>query len=362
MRIRSLLLAFGVLLGALLAPTPASATPPVRYAFAYVDAPAAPAWVNLSAAHRWPVGVQGMKIGPGRYQIKFPGVGYGSRGVAHVTAVDYGARNCQLVGWTQTSTGDEIVTTQCWQVAGGVISPADTRHTVVWTVGSGVLAAGQPGHAYVHYRPGVGIVDQYNSLGLVNGVAGANPYTVTFPAVGDPAGAVLAGDVQVTAIDPLYHRRCKLGSFTHSGTNITAVVLCFDGANGLPPTEFAVSYHRRQSVYGAFAPPTRMGYLWCLPGGGTVPGQTNWNSVVGVGGNSCAALAPGFYQSSWPQIGPPQTNAHVTAISTQPNFCNLKLLWSANAAFDVTGHQGCWTSPGGVAVNEPHLMTFTSRV
>src|ERR1041384_5794111 len=70
--------------------TPVYAALPARWGFARVDAPTVPAWTNLNAPFQAtspasPV-VQGGKIGTGRFQVRFLGIGVGSRGRGRAAA------------------------------------------------------------------------------------------------------------------------------------------------------------------------------------------------------------------------------------------------------------------------------------
>ena len=195
MRVRPLVRAV-VILAALAAVTfglsaPAQAATADRWGFAYVKDPTVAVWTNLDPAHQagtWAAGtVQGGKIAPGRFLVKFPGVGLGSRGNVHVTPVNRDGSYCAIVRWYSSGV-DEIVDVQCHRVGG---ANADTRFTVLWTVSSGTLPPGSTGsYASVQYGT-TGIVQAYNStgFGVVVAPGGVGFYLVRFPLVGTRASS-----------------------------------------------------------------------------------------------------------------------------------------------------------------------------
>ncbi|MEK8106211.1 hypothetical protein NKG94_15410 [Micromonospora sp. M12] len=108
-------------------------------------------------------------------------------------------------------------------------------------------------------------------------------------------------------------------------------------------------------MIGSLGPPSYFGYL-----GTAVGGPTNDNSVLGVGANTVAALAPaGRYLATFPQIGIKETHAQVVAQGAGSNYCHLTQPWTytTNADVDVI----CFDNTGVVT---PHrfLATFTSRL
>lgn len=361
MRLRSIATALAAVLaaGALVPPTPAAAATADRWGFAYVKDPTVPAWTVLDTTRQWgswktafpAAWAQGAKVGPGRFLVRFPQIGTGSRGVPHVTPVNRTGHYCEVVRWYQSGT-DQIVDVQCHKPGG---TRDDSPFTVLWTTSTGVLPAGTA-HAYAQVTAGAGLVQSYNSTGALNGVGalGVGQYTVKLPGVG-LAGA-LAGNVQVTAVQPnALPRRCKVYRWFAAGTDVVAYVSCFDHTGTLTNSDFTISYHRRRAVVGSVAPPTRFGHLATAAGG-----ATNDNSVLGVGANGVAALAPaGRYLATFPQLGAKETHAQVVAQGSGSNYCHLTQPWSyaLDAGVDVI----CFDN---AAVVTPHrfLAAFTSRV
>ncbi|MER7459610.1 hypothetical protein [Micromonospora sp. NPDC126480] len=361
MRLRSLAAALAAVLaaGALAPPAPAAAATADRWGFAYVKDPTVPAWTVLDTTRQWgswktafPADwAQGAKVAPGRFLVRFPHIGTGSRGVPHVTPVNRTGHYCEVVRWYQSG-ADQIVDVQCHKPGG---TREDSPFTVLWTTSSGVLPAGSA-HAYAQVTAGAGLAQSYNSTGALNGVGalGVGQYTVKLPGVG--LAGVQAGNVQVTAVQPnALPRRCKVYRWFAAGTDVVAYVSCFDHAGTPTNSDFTLSYHRRRAVVGSVAPPTRFGHLDASAGG-----ATNDNSVLGVGANSIAALAPaGRYLATFPQLGVRETHAQVVAVGSGPNYCHLTQPWSyaLDAGVDVI----CFD---GAGVSTPHrfLVAFTSRV
>lgn len=344
--------------GALVPAAPAAAATADRWGFAYVKDPTVPVWTVLDTTRQWgswktafpAAWADGIKLAPGRFQVRFPQVGAGSRGVPHVTPVNRTGHYCEVVRWGQSG-ADQIVDVQCHRPGG---TREDTPFTVLWTTSSGVVPAANT-HAYVQWAGGV-LTQSYNSTGPVNGVGpmGVGQYLVRLPGVGLPD--LLAGNVQVTAVQPnAAPRRCKVNAWGAVGTEVQVQVFCYDQAGAFTDTDFVLSYHRRRSVIGSFNPPTYIGYL-----GTAVGGPTNDNSMLGVGANTVAALAPaGRYLATFPQIGVRETHVQVVAQGPGSNYCHLTQPWTYTTDADVDVL--CFDNAGVIT---PHrfLATFTSRV
>src|SRR5436190_18682599 len=106
MRRRTLAAAVTVLAGAaaiLGLAAPAQAATADRWGFAYVANPAVPLWTNLDPAHQATSpaspNVQGGKLAPGRFLVKFIGLAFGSRGNVHVTPVSRDGHYCEILQW-----------------------------------------------------------------------------------------------------------------------------------------------------------------------------------------------------------------------------------------------------------------------
>jgi hypothetical protein len=340
---------------------PAHAATADRWGFAYVDNPLAPVWTVTDPTRQWgswktafPASwAESINVAPGRVLVRFPHIGLGARGNVHVTPVNRSGHYCEIVRWNQSG-ADEIIDVQCHRPGG---ARDNTPFTVLWSVSSGVLPAGQGSFATVQYGPAA-IVQAYNSTGGPVGVVAGAPgtYQVRFGGVG--LAGVLAGNFQVTAVQPnAGPRRCNVAFWTASGTDIIAYVFCYDQAGALTSSEFTASYHRERAVFGSLGPPKYFGYLWP----NALAGPTNFNSVLGVGINTIAAVAPpGRYLVRYPQLGLRETHAQVVAYGQGPNYCHLTQPWSfagPDAVVDII----CFDNLGNPTPNRM-LTTYTSRV
>lgn len=363
MRSRPLILAAtltAALVATLLGPTgPARAATADKWGFAYVDNPAAPVWTVLDPTRQWgswktafpALSAEGMKIAPGRFLVRFPQVGTGSRGNVHVTAVNRTGHFCGIVRWYQTG-ADEIVEVQCHRPLGG---GDDSPFTVLWTLNSGVLPAGQGSYASVQYGP-ASIVQAYNSTGGgVSVTPGGGGYQVRLAGVG--GGPALTGNVQVTAVAPnAAPRRCKVENWAAAGLDVNVRVICHDQAGVVVPSEFTLSYHRERAVFASLGPPKYFGYVWTAGAG-----PTNFNYPNGIGFNIVTATAPpGRYDVRYPTLGLQQTHAQVTGYGSGPNYCHLTQPWIFVGPDALVDHL-CFDNTG---TPQPYrfLGTFTSRV
>ena len=360
MRVRSLAVAAAALLALVVVPAgpPAAAATPDRWGFAAVWNPAVPAWTTLDTTRQWgswkaalpAAWATGGKIGTGRFQVRFPAVGFGSRGNVHVTAVGRAGNYCETVRWFQSGV-DEIVEVQCHRPGG---APADTPFTVLWSVSSAGPVPG--GYATVQATAGGLIAQSYNSAGagVVVSPGGPGQYTVRFLGV---AAGVLAGNLQVTALHTGgVARRCAVATWSVVGADVSLLVFCVDAAGLLTNTEFTASYHRERAVFGGFAPPKYLGYVWSAGAG-----QTNFNGIGGFGVNSITATAPpGRYTVRYPQLGIRETHAQVTASGVGTAYCGLTLPWTyagPDALLDVI----CFDNTGNPTPHQ-YFASFTSRV
>ncbi|MFY1670933.1 hypothetical protein ACN27G_13335 [Plantactinospora sp. WMMB334] len=343
-------------------PAPGRAAAADRFGFAYVDNPLLPAaWTVLDPTRQWgswktafpALQAEGMRLAPGRYHVKFPQVGAGSRGNVHVTPVNRTGHYCEIVRWGQSG-ADEIVDVQCHKPGG---DRDDTRFTVLWTYSSGLVPPVEGSHAWLQWG-GAAVVQSYNSTG--GGVSvlagGVGIYQVRLGGVG--VAGTLAGNLQVTAVQPnAGPRRCKVARWGSSGLDIIAYVTCFDPAGAPVASEFTLSYHRERAVYGSFAPPKYTGYF-----SSAHAGQTNWNYPAGgFGFNSSVPLAPaGRYLVRYPLLVERETHGQVTGYGSGSNYCHLTQPWTLTAT-TAEVDTICFDDTGSPA---PHdfLSTFTSRV
>lgn len=340
---------------------PARAATADQWGFGYVDNPTTAAWTDLNHSYQygsWKTAfpglwAQGIKVTTGRYQVRFPQVGTAVRGNAHVTAVNRSGDYCQITRWGQSLTY-EIVEAQCSKPGG---TPVDSRFTVAWTSSTGILPTASSTYASVQYGT-LAVVQSYNSTGAAVSVTtvGVGLYQVWFSGVG--VATTLAGNLQVTAIQPnAIPRRCKVARWGFSASDIVAIVACFDATGAPVASEFNASYHRERSVIASFAPPKVIGYVWTAGGG-----QTNFNYPAGgFGFNTFGLIAPpGRYLVKYPFLGLRETHTQVTAFGDTSNYCHLTDLWtipSGSAEVDVM----CFDNTG-TASPSAFFNTFTSSV
>jgi hypothetical protein len=346
--------------------TEAGAATPQAWGFAYVDVPNATAWTELDHAHQWgswkpsPQWAHGRRLG-GVYQVRFPGIGLGSVGIVHVTAVGRdttGTNNyCHAAGWYKSG-ADQIVEVKCQ--APMSTAPTAVPFTVLWTVSPG-LPFGPGSHAYVHKAT----KETFSSTAGAVEVNGNNPYLVKFSGIGN---SVVAGNIQVTAVAEWPQAlRCKVTSW--GGTvNVHAFVACYDQNGALPPNaDFVASYHEKRSVIGAVPfggdpAPNAFGYLWCQNGLPTAF-PTNYNSIT-TAPNSCSPYLPGRYHAQYNAIAVNETHYQVTAtgpgqgpVSDMSSYCTIGRLWPSTDP--VMTQVDCYDNTG-TPVNNSFMTAFTS--
>jgi len=341
--------------------TPVYAALPDRWGFALVDDPAVPAWTNLNVGFQAtspasPV-VQGGKIGTGRFQVRFLGIGVGSRGNVHVTAVHKKGNFCEIVRWFVASGPDEIVEVQCF-APGGV--PEDTQFTVLWALNRTTVPSTAGTFASVHYGTS-GFVEIFNSTGAGVTVkpVSTGVVQVTFEKVG-LAGMGRTGNLQATAIsrtgDP---RRCKIGGWDPSNADMIVNVLCFDAAGNLVDTEFTASYHRERSVLTVLGPPKFLGYVWSNSLAASVAPQTNVNTAVGGFGANVVTYPFSDIEVQFATLHVDESHIQVTAVGADPNYCTISKRWLVSTT-DIYMHAICF-DPAGNIVPEDAFITLTNR-
>ncbi|MEV4516150.1 hypothetical protein AB0K00_45210 [Dactylosporangium sp. NPDC049525] len=355
MRSRLLAVATAMVTAALLlTPAPAQAATPDRWGFAFVKDPTITVWNTLPTTYQWgswktfapAAWADGIKVTTGRYLVRYPQIGVaGARGIPHVTAVSPDGRFCEAVRWN-ISGADEIVDVACFK-PGGV--PIDTPFTVLWTLSSGVVPAANTYASVQVSTPGA-IVQQYNSTGGPVTVGPSSPgyYTVRFAGVGGPG--IQAGNLQVTAVQPnAQARRCKVARWGWSGTDVIALVACYNPATGaLMDSDFVASFHRQRAVTANL--PVYFGYV-----ANAFAGQTNFNSLYGFGANSIGGMV-----IKYPDLHQKETHSQVTAFGDTSNYCGLEKLWS-DAGGTALVSIACFTNTG-TPVADRYLSTFTSRI
>ncbi|WP_327007813.1 hypothetical protein OHA72_11355 [Dactylosporangium sp. NBC_01737] len=355
MRRRLVAVATAMVTAALLLPSaPAQAATPDRWGFAYVKDPTITVWNTLPTTYQWgswktlapAAWADGIKVTTGRYLVRFPQIGVaGARGIPHVTAVNPDGRFCEAVRWNLSGV-DEIVDVQCFKPGG---FPVDTPFTVLWTLSSGVVPAANA-YASVQSTALGAIVQQYNSTGGPVTIGPSSPgyYTVRFTGVG--TAGVQSGNIQVTAVQPnAQPRRCKVARWGWSGTDVIALVACYNPATGaLMDSEFVASFHRQRAVTANV--PVYFGYV-----ANAFAGQTNFNSLYGFGANSIGGMV-----IKYPDLHQKETHSQVTAFGDSSSYCGLEKLWS-DAGGTALVSIACFTN-AGAPIADRYLSTFTSRI
>jgi hypothetical protein len=364
---RHLLAAAAVLLltGAAVAArvAPAYAAPVDRWGFALVDDPTVPAWTSLDPSFQAtspasPV-VQGGRLGPGRFQVRFLGLGIASKGNVHVTAVNKKGNFCETVGWFVVAGPDEIVELQCF-APGGV--PADTAFTVLWTLNGTVVPSPAGSYASVHYVAGSGVVERFNSTGanVTATPVGTGIAQVVFEKVG-VTGVGRTGNLQVTALSRSgAPRRCKVGGWDPSNTDIVANVYCFDAGGKLVDSDFTASYHRERSVLTVLGPPKFLGYVWSNALAPSIDPQTNFNYVAGPYGANIVTHPFSDIEVVFAKLHVDENHIQVTASGADPNYCDITKPWLVSSSTDIIVHAICF-DPAGNIVPEDAFVTLTNR-
>jgi hypothetical protein len=331
---------------------PARAAVPDQWGFAYNDRPNPPAGYVMPVSRQWgswkaafPASWATVsQIGVGFYQVKFPHIG--GKGVAHVTAVNYGPVSCQLAKWGFSGT-DEIVYVRCHTATG---APRDSAFTVLYSESSGL--SGAP-YGWVWGAAGGGVVNGFNASGAPNSSVpiGVGTYDVRLPGL----GGGFDGNVQVTAVHSQTGVRCAVAKWAPSGSDQRVIVRCNNSTTGAPfNTDFTLTYHHKVAVFGGS--PTRFGYLWDTFG--AIPPGANVNSFGAV--NTVVSAGAGLRLVTFPKIGLDQSHVQVTAFSSGGEFCNLLAPWAIIGGDAVVRDVACYTG-AGARINTRSFVTYTSR-
>lgn len=336
----------GALTGALGAARPAAALLPDTFGFAL--------WSGGVVSQQWPAATTVTPGVPGRWTVRFPGIG-AAAGVVHVTAVHDAltsppGRWCQADSWGPVGP-DEIVRVSCYR-PGGFLDP-QPGFSVQFARSSGVFAGQRYG--YVDGNAGGGTISQYNTTGAVNTVAnvGVGVYSVSLPALG--TAGPQAGGVQVTAVNPVAGARCKVAGWQSSANGQFFRVYCFNPAGAPANTRFTLTWQYQRALYGGAFPPHKFGYLWNAPPVGPAP-LTNFNSAGPAG---VLAGGPPVWTVSFAAIASPPGNVQVTAFGTTSHFCGLHQPWSPGVG-NLSARINCFTN-AGVPVNSGFTVEYSSR-
>ncbi|MFI6513171.1 hypothetical protein ACIBCT_36690 [Streptosporangium sp. NPDC050855] len=306
----------------------------------------------------WPVEyqVQSSFGEPGEVLVRFPRIGLASGGAAHVTAVSGAPAWCQVREWRQSG-ADEIVAVRCHRYGGErVLIP----FYVVFGHSAQILPARQA-YGYVHWD-GSAVAGQFNSSAAtaVNSVVRSATTPGVWQAVLPGLGTTgLAGNIQVTAVNPSVPARCKVGGWTSTAAEQRIVVRCHD-ANDTPlDTGWSLTYHRAHAVLATYpqydsaytfdnAPATAGSYV-------PVPSAVNHNSHgMGVGIQRPAVGRKQVTVSGI--VNMYVDNVQVTATGPGPAFCNLSHPSQLYAMYVSIRYVSCYT--GTTPSDQPSMITY----
>jgi hypothetical protein len=344
--------------------TPARAAPVDQWGFALVDRPTAPLWTKLNpgfqATSPASPNVEGGKISPGVFVVKFIGLGLGlgQAGIVHVTAIDKRGYYCGAVKWMGTS-GDMVVEVQCF-APGGV--PADSRFAVMWSLNTTFWPATAGAYASLQFEVSSGLVQAYNSTGAGIKLTplGTGVMAVRFQKVGI-GGSQITGNVQATAVSHLNDPRwCKIGGWDDDRSDMIALVYCFDATGTLADTDFTATYHRDVSVVSSSVYPKYSAYIWTPDPVPPNAKQTNANRLTGLYGfNKVSHAGVADIQVGFPISAVNETHVQVTAFGSDPTYCTLRWPWVI-VGNDLTADVRCYDPAGRPAPNEA-FVTMTNR-
>ncbi|GAA1840427.1 hypothetical protein [Asanoa iriomotensis] len=223
--------------------TSSGVTPPGAYATAQVNtAGNAVQWYNSTGA-----GVPGTgMLTPGRYIVRFPGVGVvgvGLSGNVQVTAIQPNAvaRRCKVESWSPVGLEIDVVVV-CVNAAG---APTSTDFFVTYHRQRAVFGAVDvPKYFGYIWSAGGGQTNYNHQLGFganAVGMLGVGTYQVKYPQLG-----VRETHAQITAYGdgPNY---CGLGQpWVYSGPDALVTVMCFDNAGNPVNYRFLSTFTSRR--------------------------------------------------------------------------------------------------------------------
>ncbi len=335
----------------------AQAAVPDHWGFAYVDKPSVPGVPDLAhQAGSWPPGfVVHVKPGAvGQVFVRFPRIA-STGGVVLVTAVIDSPVWCQAQKWAGSGP-DEVVAVRCFR-AGGV--PTFAPFAVAYSQSSkGPIPAGRR-YGYVHYSPVHGVVARFNSAGGLNTVTtlGLGAWTVLLPGLGS---AGLAGNVQVTAVDPAGPAKCEVSGWNSTPARQLVMVRCYNGLATPLKTGWTLTYQRGRSVTGT--QPKHFAYTFDnkpLAAGpyAPVPPAVNFNSAAGI--NIIRSAGGGQRLVTLPRAGALPDTALVTTVGSGGRFCNLLTRWATTPGGVLVRDVSCYTATG-VAKNTASLLSYAA--
>lgn len=354
------LAAFGLAAGFVIAwAGPARSAVPDHWGFAYVNNPSVPSVPDVNhQAGSWPSPYK-VHVSPGlvgQVNVIFPHIAT-KGGVVHVTAVSANPAWCQVQKW-RPSGANEAAVVRCFKPGG---APVFVPFSINFASSSKGPFPAARAYGYVHFEPATGIVARFNSAGgsnqVVPGATGV--WKVTLPGLGSSG---LAGNVQVTPVDPTKPAKCELNGWAPSAAGQTFQVRCFNAGTVPLKTGWTLTYHKGRTVLGT--QPKLFAYTFdnhpTLPGPyAPSPPAVNFNSAAGT--NSIRTAGTGLRLIVFPRVALLPNNVLVSAFKVGAGFCNLLSPWAtAGPSSQVTVRDvACYTA-GGTLKNQPSLITYAT--
>jgi hypothetical protein len=298
------------------------------------------------------------RSGTGNYSVVFPGVARAGGNVL-VTALGNDTHTCRVVGWS-ASGADEVVAVRCHTVAGAAV---DARFSVMFhdderaCSGTSFAWADQP--AAASYTPSRFYSGNDTMEAQTITRSGPGLYTATLR--GLPAGP--SGNVVVTAYGSPDTTRCKVQSWSRSGTNATVNVRCHTAAGVAADSRFTIAFDAN-GVPGRVVGGQNLGaYLWADQAASasyTPSAAYRFNSreIVGLAAApTITRAARGDYTARLRALPVAGGNAQVTAYGGTTEVC--KVVSTAAAGADVNVRVRCFT-PAGAAADTRFTLLYTT--
>ncbi|MEV7415586.1 hypothetical protein [Streptomyces sp. NPDC089919] len=313
-----------------LAAGPAAAAPSFGRAYVWANSPAAALgspYVPAGAYSRNSTGATNtvVRTGTGQYTVRMPNLGR-IGGVVHVTAYGPGSHTCSTVSWVPNGSRLDV-RVACFTRTGvransmftasfeNTAALGGTRYAYLW--------ANQPSAA--GYVPATAY--QFNSAGATNTItrSGTGSYLVRLPAIGSSAG-----HVQVTAYGDAA-ARCKVGSWTVSGTAQLVRVYCSNAFGRALDHRFSLTYTRATGLLRT----TPAAYAWA-----DRPTNAGYNPAAAYSYNSSGVVnrirrtGVGVYQFHPANMPLANGTVQVTAYGPDAAYCKVDF-WTPGSGVQV---------------------------
>jgi hypothetical protein len=337
--------------------SPAAAATPDAYGFAYLDSPSQPVGFPYvpDPAHQFvtsggPATV--IRNGVGFYTVLFAGIAK-PVGVAHVTAVGGAPVWCQILRYGPSG-ADERIDIACVRVGWAL---QDSQFTVMFS-SSTAPPAGPGSYGYLQSDPLGATLNSYNSVGGPNSISHGPPgdYKFFLSGLGAPS---IAGGLQVTAVNSAAPARCKVVAWGVTPNGVSGLIRCFNAFAVPTDSGWTLSYQNRRAITGGLVPPKNFGYLFDTLG--AIPPLTNYNNALGFGVNTVVSAGPGLRLVTFPRVGVLQDHVQVTAVGPTGEWCGLLTIWGTFGGDAVVRDVVCFSVGGLPMVNQPSLVSYTSR-